>query len=102
MSESSDYWYASSVCSKNDGERHILEVQEILFLYPGKNTALYSSRQDKKRAERAEKAKQLSSKVRQNFFTNSIENIRKKMRRLKACNMNRIVVGKMTMILIKL
>ena len=51
MSESSDYRYASAVCSKNDGERHILEVQKMLLLSPGKNTALYASRQDKKKGK---------------------------------------------------
>lgn len=56
MSESSDYRYASAVCRKNDGESHLLDVYKILSLSPGKNTALYASRQNKKRLNRAKKS----------------------------------------------
>lgn len=78
MSESSDYRYASAVCSKNDGESHLLEVYKILSLSPGKNTGLYASRQDKKRYERAKKAKLLSAKARRNLLAENREKLRKK------------------------
>ncbi|XP_074113941.1 LOW QUALITY PROTEIN: uncharacterized protein LOC141537002 [Cotesia typhae] len=78
MSESSDYRYASAVCSKNDGESHLLEVYKILTLSPGKNTELYASRYDKKRRDRAKKAKLLSAKVRRNLLAENREKLRKK------------------------
>ncbi|XP_044741081.1 uncharacterized protein LOC123302280 [Chrysoperla carnea] len=78
MSESSDYRYASAVCSKNDGESYLLEVYKILTLSPGKNTELYASRYDKKRRDRAKKAKLLSAKVRRNLLAENREKLRKK------------------------
>lgn len=78
MSESSDYRYASAVCCKNDGESHLLSVYNILSLSPGKNTRVYASRQDKKRFERAKKAKLISAKVRRNLLAEGREKLRKK------------------------
>lgn len=66
MSESSDY-------------RHLLDVHKILLLSPGENRIiLYAIRQDKKRAERSEKAKLFSTKVRRNLLAENREKLRKK------------------------
>lgn len=45
LSESSDYRWASAVCTKNDGEQYLSTVKEKLNLSPGKNTKIYAANQ---------------------------------------------------------
>ncbi|KAJ8685011.1 hypothetical protein QAD02_020804 [Eretmocerus hayati] len=62
QSEACDYRVASSVCTKNDGDRYVLAVKEKLGLPPGKYTAQYFTQLDMIRKKRAEKSVLVSSK----------------------------------------
>ncbi|XP_032677043.1 uncharacterized protein LOC116846822 isoform X1 [Odontomachus brunneus] len=68
LSESSDYCYSSTVCTMNDGENYLLNVEKELCVSPGKHTKKFASRQDKTRRERARKAKLPSTKYRRNML----------------------------------
>ncbi|XP_011859062.1 PREDICTED: uncharacterized protein LOC105556578 [Vollenhovia emeryi] len=81
LSESADYRLASAVCSKNDGEIHLLKVNEKLCVSPGKHTASFAKNKDKVKLRRALKAKLPASKCRRNLLANERENLRKKTER---------------------
>lgn len=78
-SESSDYRFASAVCSKNVGETALVTVQEKLRLSPGKHTASYAARKDATKLKRSAKEKLPSSKRRRLDLSRENENSRKKM-----------------------
>jgi len=68
LSESSDYRYSSTVCTKNDGENYLLDVVKELCVSPGKHTKNFASRRDKIRREKARKAKLPSTKCCKNIL----------------------------------
>lgn len=57
LSESADFRLASTVCTKNEGEKHLLHVMKKLNVSPGKYTESFIAKKDKERFNRAEKAK---------------------------------------------
>ncbi|XP_074106493.1 uncharacterized protein LOC141532165 [Cotesia typhae] len=78
LSESSDYRWASVICTKNDGEQYLSTVKEKLNLSPGKNTELYAANRDSQRKRRAEASQMHSAKCRRNLLKQDRENLRKK------------------------
>lgn len=68
LSESSDYRWASAICTKNDGEQYLSTVKEKLDLSPGKNTELYAANRDSQRKRRAEASQMHSAKCRRNLL----------------------------------
>ncbi|XP_046751319.1 uncharacterized protein LOC124414417 [Diprion similis] len=56
-SDSSDYRFASAVCSRNIGATALVTVKEELILSPGKHTASYAARKDVSKLKRSIKEK---------------------------------------------
>ncbi|XP_046739525.1 uncharacterized protein LOC124407446 [Diprion similis] len=80
QSEAADYRLASTVCTKNEGEMFVLNVNsKYLNLSPGKYTESFTKKLDQKRKKRAIKAKLPSSKARRNLLTQTKETCRKSM-----------------------
>ena len=77
QSESADYRWASSICTKNDGESYLPHVASKLCASSGKYTETFAKRQDKIRAQRAANSKFPSTKSRRNVLKRSRENLRK-------------------------
>ncbi|CAG5090776.1 Protein of unknown function [Cotesia congregata] len=75
LSESSDYRWASAVCTKNDGEQYLSTVKEKLNLSPGKNTEPYAANRDSQRKRRAEASQMHSAKCRRNLLKQDRENL---------------------------
>lgn len=103
LSESADYRLASAVCTKNDGEKHLLNVNAKLNVSPGKHTAILAMHLDEKREKRAIKAKLPSTKSRRNLLSQMKEASRKSKERSEGvqyqsnCGMN-INMGNATLI----
>ncbi|XP_046465905.1 uncharacterized protein [Neodiprion pinetum] len=79
LSESGDYRLASTVCTKNEGEKHIMDVNSKLNVSPGKHTASFAKVLDTKRKKRAMKAKLPTTKARRNLLARKKEASRKSM-----------------------
>jgi len=77
-SESCCYRLASAVCTKNDGESYLTDVEKKLLLSPGKHTKFFASQLDKIRKKRSLKSKLPSTKYRRNLLVRERENLRKK------------------------
>lgn len=78
LSESADFRFASTVCSKNDGEKHLLNVSEKLSLSPDRYTASFAARNHKMREKNAKRTKLSATKCRRNILAKERENLRKK------------------------
>ncbi|KAK0174286.1 hypothetical protein PV327_011024 [Microctonus hyperodae] len=78
LCDSSDYRWASAVCTKNDGEQYLLTVTDKLNLSPRKNTKLFAIQQDEQRKHRASVAKSKYSKCRRNLSKQDREMLRKR------------------------
>lgn len=68
ISESTDYRLASAVCTKNEGETHILKVYEQLYLSPGTHTERFVANIDRTRKLRKIKSKLLSTESRRDLL----------------------------------
>ncbi|XP_046590208.1 uncharacterized protein LOC124293408 [Neodiprion lecontei] len=80
LSKAADYRLVSTVCTKNEGEMYILNVNsKYLNLSPGKYTKSFSKKLDQKKKKRAVKAKLASSKARRNVLAQKTETRRKSM-----------------------
>ncbi|XP_046587866.1 uncharacterized protein LOC124293015 [Neodiprion lecontei] len=79
LSESGDYRLASTVCTKNEGEKHIMDVNSKLNVSPGKHTASFAKVLETKRKKRAMKAKLPTTKARRNLLARKKEASRKSM-----------------------
>lgn len=77
LSEAADFRLASVVCTKNEGEIHILNVQEKLTVSPGKHTASFAARIDRRRKLRTMRAKLPSTKRRRNLLVEMKEVLRR-------------------------
>lgn len=77
LSQSADYRLASAVCTKNEGESHILSVNERLNVSPGRHTATRATYVDNKRQRRAINAKSPATKSRRNLLAEMKESLRK-------------------------
>lgn len=86
LSESADFRLASTVCTKNDGDGHLLDVMSKLNVSPGKYTESFTAKADKVKAQRAEKSKLLKSKTRRNILKQERENLRKKKENTEGIN----------------
>lgn len=77
LSESCSYRVASAVATKNEGESHILDVNEIFSVSPGKHTKQFISKNDLIRKRRAMRAKLPQTKRRRNLLSKFKESCRK-------------------------
>ncbi|XP_044594883.1 uncharacterized protein LOC123272250 [Cotesia glomerata] len=77
-SESADYRYASAICTKNEGDSHVMAVNEKLSLSPGKHTAFYTSRLDRTRLKRSNKSQLPSTKRRRLVLSKKRNDLKKK------------------------
>jgi len=77
-SESCCYRLASAVCTKNDGQSYLTDVEKKLLLSPGKHTKFFASQLDEIRKKRSLKSKLPSTKYRKNLLVRERENLRKK------------------------
>ncbi|XP_066596884.1 uncharacterized protein [Prorops nasuta] len=77
-SESADFRYASSICTKNEGDKHLLQVEKKLQLSPGKQTARFASRQDKSRLNKSIRSKLLPIKRRRIIIGEKRDNLKNK------------------------
>lgn len=75
-SESADFRYASAICTKNEGDSHIMAVNNKLLLSPGKHTTAFTSQMDKTRRKRAMKAHLPSTKRRRLLLSHKRDELR--------------------------
>ncbi|CAH0555169.1 unnamed protein product [Brassicogethes aeneus] len=82
-SESADYRYASAICTKNEGDSHIMAVNEKLSLSPGKHTKSFTSQMDRTRLKRTIKCQLPSTKRRRIILSKKRDNLRQKNEKLE-------------------
>ena len=67
-SESLDYRVSAAVCQTNNGHGFVSEVMEAAELSPGKHTAAYSARLDKRKARDQQRRRTVVYKLRRRLF----------------------------------
>lgn len=68
LSQSADYRFASSVCSKNIGKIHLLKFKEKLNLSLGKHTKAFAEKKNQNRLSMRIKQKLPETKARRNIL----------------------------------
>ncbi|XP_043284941.1 uncharacterized protein [Venturia canescens] len=81
LTASADARMASAVCTKNDGDRHVTSIENILNVSPGKHNATYAEKRDKLKLAKSAKSKLRSMKLRRNILKQGREVLRKKLER---------------------